>query len=198
MILATIILALAAAGVLIGQWQGRAKWRLLGPRDEGSRAAGALVWLRGRPVPHVAPASARRLFWRNLLWGIALLPLVGVLVTILMLTEETSSGALQILMVPVLITLYALVPAVTGGVLYLAVVDRAARRWPRRARAIAVGCLPLIALGTVPWGMWPAFGVWQIALPVAAGLLIYGATLQLPGDARAGAPGAGGKSVSER
>lgn len=156
-----------------------------------NRSRGALVWLRSarpRLVRHRprGEATASAPFFRNLLHGISLLPVVSMLMMVLAAVEDGGSpGLVEIFLAGLFISLYALVPAVTGGLLYLPLVSWAARRWPRRARAIAVAAAPLVALGTVPFGLAGFVALWWAAIPVAAGLFYYGATIRLPAESPA-------------
>jgi hypothetical protein len=156
-----------------------------------SRSRGGLVWLRSprrNPVRHRprGEAAVAAPFFRNLLHGISLLPGVSMLMMLLAGMDGGGSPNLfEVVAAGLFISLYTVVPAVTGGLLYLPLVSWAARRWPRRARAIAVAASPLIALGTVPWGMAGFLGLWSVVIPVAAGLIYYGATIRLPVDSPA-------------
>lgn len=149
------------------------------------RERGGLGWPRSpreKPARHQPRDEAVAApFFRNLLRGIALLPIVSMLMMLLSgMDGGGSPNPIEIVVVGLFISVYAMVPAVTGGLLYLPLVSWAARRWPRRARTIAVAAAPLIALGTVPWGMAGFLALWSIAIPVAAGLFYYGATIHLP------------------
>lgn len=151
-----------------------------------NRSRGVLVWLGSARRKHVrhrprGEATASVHFFRNLLHGISLLPVVSMLMMLLAgMDGGGSPNLLEVVVAGIFISLYTVVPAVTGGLLYLPLVSWAARRWPRRARAIAVAAAPLVALGTVPWGMARFLGLWWAVIPVAAGLFYYGATIRLP------------------
>lgn len=156
-------------------------------REQASRARGMLVWLRspGRPVRRRVRREGETtgaLALRNLGRGMVILGPAASLMMLLMVADDGASrpSLLELLFVSAFAWFYAFFPAVTGAALYLPLVHGSAKRWPRRGRAIALACTPLVALGTVPWGMWRALAFWQVWLPMAAGLLFWAATLRLP------------------
>lgn len=139
-------------------------------------------WMRHARRAAGRAESASILFLLNLVLGAFLVvPVTGAMALMWVLGDKgATANVLEILTIWLFVLVFALIAAVTGGLVYLPVVLWAAMRSPHRGRAIALACTPLVALGAVPWGTWPALVLPWVWVPVAAGLLLYGVLVRLP------------------
>ena len=158
----------ASWGRAMPRWLRDLVWPARG--GETSEAEAALLW-----------------FGTGLIRGLVILVPVVVLISVAFAVDDHPLGLALMIIVAFSFFGYliALLPAFTGALLVLPLVWWSARRWPRAGRVIAIVCAPVMGLGTLPfWEMWRMVEMWQMWVPVTAGVLAWAATLPLPPAAR--------------